>query len=354
MASACKQTGVGMETDAHLLYDFGPGPKLADQPNPTVTLRRLILFAAFPAFLAAADQPAKAPAAPHAPAPVSVSSLNYADTPRDVLAQLEAEKTAVNPATRPLAPLARPQRYVFMPGDLYETDLDFGEICRRLGAALAQKGYLNATDEQGRVIAPNEVDLILRVHGGERPWRVPTARTDQLTWRDGLASRPRGRTLATLGGDVFWENRAGGNDAALGAAAANENARGFGFGSAPATPAGGDQLNAGSATGLSMAGTAAGEYESTRDFYLLVVDAFSYADLMKRGKSATRLWTTFIAAPRQPGQKFSGVLDTMLRVATPYFGENTAGLQMFNDARATVSLGELQILESDVKAPERK
>ena len=48
------------------------------------------------------------------------------------------------------------------------------------------------------------------------------------------------------------------------------------------------------------------------------------------------------------------MLDPMLRVATPYFGENTAGLQMFNDARATVNLGELQILESDVKMPEKK
>jgi hypothetical protein len=300
--------------------------------------------------LRAADQPA----APRAPAPVSVSSLNYANTPREELMRLEAGANNLNPTTPPLQPLAKPQRYVFMPGDLYETDVDFGEICRRLAVALAKKGYINATDDQNRVIAPREVDLILRVHGGEREWRNPTVRTDELTWRYGLASRPRGRTLTTLGGSVVWENRAGGNDSALGAAAANENAPGFGFGSSPATPAGSNPLNAGSAIGLSAAGTVAGEYQTTRDFYLIVVDAFSYAEVMKKGRDAKRLWTTFIAAPRQPGQKFSTMLDPMLRMATPYFGENTAGLQMFNDARATVNLGELQILESDVKMPEKK
>jgi hypothetical protein len=39
----------------------------------------------------------------------------------------------------------------------------------------------------------------------------------------------------------------------------------------------------------------------------------------------------------------------MLRVATPYFGETTRGLQMFTDARATVKLGELQVIDADVK-----
>jgi hypothetical protein len=319
---------------------------------PPVKLPRLtclaLLTVLVPA-LRAADQPA-----PRAPAPVSVSSLNYANTPREELMRLDAGAHNLNPTTPALQPLAKPQRYVFMPGDLYETDVDFGEICRRLAGALAKKGYFNATDDQDRVIAPQEVDLILRIHGGEREWRNPTVRTDQLTWRDGLTARPRGRTLTTLGGSVAWENRSGGNDAALGAAAANENAPGFGFGSSPATPAGSNPLNAGSAIGLSAAGAIAGEYQTTRDFYLIVVDAFSYAEVRQKGRDAKRLWTTFIAAPRQPGQTFSAMLDPMLRVATPYFGENTTGLQMFNDARATVNLGELQILDSDVKMPEKK
>jgi hypothetical protein len=79
------------------------------------------------------------------------------------------------------------------------------------------------------------------------------------------------------------------------------------------------------------------------------VDAFSYAELKEKGDRAKRLWTTFVAAPRQPNQKFSDVLTTMLKVATPYFGESTSGLQMYNDARATVTIREMEILDSSVK-----
>lgn len=285
--------------------------------------------------------------------PVSVSSANYASTPWEELRRLEVEKLTANPATPALQPLDKPQRYVFMPGDLYETDLSYEQICERLAETLAKKGYQNATDAQGRVLQPDKVDLVLRVHGGERLWLNPTVRMDQLTWRDGLVPRPRGRSLTTLGGDVAWDSRAGGNDSALGAGAANENAGRIGFGSAPATPAGSAPEIA-SALNLSQSMVAPGEYESTREYYLIVVDAFKHSDLMEKGKDAKRQWTTFIAAPRQPGQKFADVLDTMLRVATPYFGETTSGLQMYNDARASVRIREFEVLESDVKAGEKK
>lgn len=283
------------------------------------------------------------------PAPVSVSSLNYRSASRDEQLRLDAEKMKVNPVSRAVQPLGKPQRYVFIPGELYENDLSYEEICRRLADALAKKGFVNATDAAGRVIAPSEVDLVLRVNAGERPWRQPSVRINSLTWRDGLVERPRGRSLTTLGGDVIWESRSGGNDRALGAGAENENARGFGFGSTPATPAGTSPLNASSALNQ-RSGTE--EYTATRDFYLLVVDAFSYDELRKDGPNAKRLWTTFLAAPRQHGEKFSDVINTLLRVGTPYFGETTEGLQMFNDARANVTPGELRVIESDVQNPE--
>lgn len=283
------------------------------------------------------------------PAPVSVSSLNYRDVSRDDQIRLDAEKTKVNPASRTVKPLGKPQRYVFIPGELYENDLPYDEICRRLAEALARKGFINATDAEGRVIAPNEVDLILRVNAGERAWRQPTVRINSLTWRDGLVERPRGRTLTTLGGDVMWDSRAGGNDRALTAGAENDNAPGFGYGSSPATPAGASPLNTGAALNQ-RAGAA--EYEATRDFYLLVVDAFSHEEVRKEGANAKRLWTTFLAAPRQRGEKFSDVFNTLLRVGTPYFGETTEGLQMFNDARANVTPGELRVIESDVQHPD--
>lgn len=285
----------------------------------------------------------------HKPAPVSVSSANFETSSRDELFLAVEGKQKVNPSSRPLDPLARPQRFVFIPGEIYESDISYDEICRRLSATLARKGYHNATDDQGRVVDPKNVDLILRIHAGERTWRNPTVRLESLTWKDGLVARPRGRSLTTLGGDVYWENRAGGNDDALGAAARNENSPGFGFGSTPASPGGQAPLNTYSAT--ASANASAAEYEATREFYLIVVDAFRYSELMTKGDRAKRLWTTFLAAPRQHGQVFSDVLNTMLRVGTPYFGETTSGLQMFNDARAVVTPGPIQVIESDVKLP---
>lgn len=314
------------------------------------TLRLLSPLLALGTTLIAADQKP----APYRPAPVSVSSANYAETPRDQLLTLTSTPHQVNPETRTVQPRTRTERFVFMPGELYDSDIGFEEICQRLTPVLAKKGFINATDDQGRVIDPKNVDLILRVHSGERDWRVPTVRTDQLTWNDGLASRPRGRSLTTLGGDVMWENRAGGNDEAFAANATNENRPGFGYGSSAPTPAGTSPLTSGSAYAQAQANSANAEYEATREFYLLVVDAYSYNDLMKKGKNAKRLWTTFVAAPRQPGQKYSDVLATMLRVATPYFGETTSGLQMFNDARATVEIGPTKVIEADVRTPDAK
>ncbi|MBI2517545.1 MAG: hypothetical protein HYV95_11625 [Opitutae bacterium] len=315
----------------------------------TLPTKLLAPVAALAATLTLSAAGGPAPVDERAPAPVSVSSANYAASSREDILRAVAEKDQVNPSTLALARLARPQRYVFMPGETYEADIPYGEICRRLSETLAQKGFFNATDPQGRVIDPTNVDLILRVHSGERTWRNPTVREDRLTWHDGLVARPTGRTLSTLGGDVSWENRAGGNDDALGAAAANENARGFCFGSTPGTPAGGSPLSTGSDFSLSQAKNGGSEYTSTREFYLIVVDAFSYTELKEKGDRAKRLWTTFVAAPRQPDQKFSDVLNTMLRVATPYFGETTRGLQMFKDARANVQVGPTEVIESDVK-----
>jgi len=316
------------------------------------SLRRQHLLAALLGAAAAATA-AVAADAPYTPAPVSVSAANYRETSRaDLLAQVN-ERNKVNPVGRPATPLRTPQRYVIVQGEQFESDIPFAEISRQVAEALAPKGFVNAMDDQQRIRDADNVDLVLRVTSGERLWREPTVRTEQLTWRDGLQVRPTGRSLATLGGDVAWERRAGGDDNALGAAAANENRGSFAFGSTPGTPAEGTQLTAGSALSQAQARSGPYEYDATREFYLLVVDAFDYTELRKRGERTKRLWTTFVAAPRQPGQKFSDVLRTMLRVATPYFGETTSGLQMFNDARARVEIGTPEVIESDVPAPRR-
>lgn len=287
-----------------------------------------------PAVLGGILNLAAAPAARTAPAlPVSVSSANYVGTPRDELRRVLADKPQANPVALAVEPLTTPQTYVFTPGELYESDVPYEEICRQLNGALAKKGYHNAADAQGRIARPDKIDLILRISSGGRRWREPTVRADNLSWRQGLVER-HVTPLSVGGAQVSWEHRSGGNDDALAGAIQAQNT-----GAAASI---GDS---------SQVGVQFGGYDSTRDFFLLVVDAFGYQDLLEKQSRAQRRWTTFVALPREDYRNFSEVLGTMLRVATPYFGETTRGLQMFTDARATVKLGELEIIDDNVRPP---
>jgi hypothetical protein len=278
-------------------------------------------------------------------APVSVSSANYRETPREKLLQLTNQQNAINPASREFAPLAKPKYFVFLPGEVFETDLTYEEVCARLTPALAKKNYINGADEQGLIHDPAKVTLILRVSFGSRPWRLPTVRTEQLAWKDGLEPRTRDpRSINNLGGDTIFDRLAGGADNALAAAAENASAGSkiLGGGGArggepsPGAPA----IASGSAASATAVGALA-EYGNTREFDLIVVDAFDYAELKAKGKAATRLWTTFVAAPSEAGKKFSASLAALLRSAGPFWGETTAGMQVYNDARAEVKIGEV-------------
>jgi hypothetical protein len=285
-------------------------------------------------------------------APVSVSAANYRDTPREELVRsVEFQNAAVNPDAPTLKPLAKPQYYVFIPGEIFESDLKYDQVTEILTAALAKKGYINAADPLGIIREPDKVTLMLRVNYGTLPWRLPTVRSKDLTWYDGMIARPRGIGLHTLGGERSWDQRAGGNDDALDALAKNDaNPNGGGFSSSASASKGGG--GGGSSGGGSAAATvtpglganvAGGltEYGSTRDFHVIVVDAFDYQELKKRGKSAARLWTTFVSAPKQGKQKFSEIAETLARNAIPYFGETSNGLQVYSDVRAEVKIGEL-------------
>ncbi len=320
-------------------------------------LRPLILPLSFLA-LGAASSHAQSAADIKGFAPVSVSSANYRETPPDKLLQLTNQQNAINPESKPFAPLATPKHYIFLPGEIYENDLTYEEVCAQLTPALATKNYLNGADPQGLIRDPGKVTLVLRVSYGERPWRLPTVRTEQLAWKDGMQPRTRDtRSLNNLGGDTVFENRAGGRDDALAAAAANQSntkgAWGGGSGSG-GRPTGGDSGSTPTPNfaNNSTAMGATAEYGGTRNFNLIVIDAFDYAELKAKGTTATRLWTTFVAAPKEPGKKFSDVVATLLRAAGPYWGETTSGMQVFNDTRAEVKIGE--IVEVKPTAPATK
>jgi hypothetical protein len=150
--------------------------------------------------------------------------------------------------------------------------------------------------------------------------------------------------LTTLGGQVAWDWRVGGDDhfiAESNSSAAGVGLFGTGRGGTGATSSGAvmgeARVTAGGRVGLT-------EYNRTREFHLVVVDAYDVEELRRDKEKATRLWTTFIAAPVEPGQKFSDVVATMLRKAVPYFGETAVGLQIYPDAKADVKIGEATVV----------
>jgi uncharacterized membrane protein YgcG len=300
-------------------------------------------------------------------APVSVSAANYRTTSREELVRaVELDQAAVNPDAPALQSLKKPQYFFFIPGEIFDADLRYEQVTEILTAALAKKGYINGADPQGIIREPEKITLALRVNYGTLPWRLPTVRSQDITWYDGMVPRPRGMGLHVLGGERTWDQRAGGNDESFAAIAANDTASGssvYGGGGgkggagAGGSSSGGASGNTGAASvagpNLGSAASPGGEYGATRDFHVIVVDAFDYQELKKDGKSARRLWTTFVSAPKEPKQKFSAVAETLARNAIPYFGETTKGLQVYSDVRAEVRIGDLVEIK-DEPAPAKK
>ncbi|MDB6094268.1 MAG: hypothetical protein JWM32_1830 [Verrucomicrobia bacterium] len=286
-------------------------------------------------------------------APVSVSAANYRNTPRDELVRLvEGERTEINPNAPSLKPLAKSQHFIFLPGAIFESDLTYDQVTELLTGALAKKGYINGADAQGVIREPGKITLVLRINYGARLWRLPTVRTDDLAWREGIVQDSKGVGLHNLGAEHTWDHRSGGNDDALGAIASNNaNGQAFSFGSSGKTGSGGGAAAEGTVNveaGPSSAGVD-GEYGLTRDFNLIVVDAFDYQELKTKGKFAKRVWSTFVSAPKKKGQKFSQIAETLVRNATPFFGETSQGLQIYTDRRAEVIIGEAIVIKDGEK-----
>lgn len=275
-------------------------------------------------------------------APVSVSSANYRETAREDLLRAVNGRNAINPAARPLDPLATPKHYVFVPGETFSADLNYDAVCAALTESLAKKNYINAADTKGIIREPGKITLILRVSYGITTWRLPVVRTNHIEWSEGLVGKVHDpRSLTWSGGDRVWDSRAGGQDSALNASATNESsAQAFWGGSGSSSTVSPAENIPGTSSQIA--------YEGTRDFNLVVIDAFDYAEIKAKGPKTKCLWTTFVAAPVQRGQKYSDVLATLLRAATPFWGETSSGMQVYNDARAEVKLADPVVVEQDV------
>ena len=239
------------------------------------------------------------------PAPVSVSSANYRTIPfRDRSATINRKPT-LNHAPRTLTPLAEPKYFVFVPGE------NFPRISAKIPSACclrrrSLKKLYQCRRPCRRYSRTKKISLVLRLNYGVTLWRNPIVRTEHLSWDEGLVGKVHdSRSLTQLGGDVVWGNREGGNDEVFTALAQNEsNPNSF--------------WDSGGGPGSGEVIASAEDFGSTRDFNLIVVDAFDYVELKSKGKAAQTVWTTFIAAPVQRGQKFSQAVASMFRTAAPY------------------------------------
>lgn len=250
------------------------------------------------------------------PSEIIVSAANYAETPPEVLAKMFRRADDLTDVPPPAG--ERPVHYYqFLPGEGLAADLSYVEVCKLLSPALKAKNFLNTTDEA-------KVDFILRVTFGERRWRDPFVRKDDLEWRHGLVPRKRGTSLSAA---EAWDERAGGDESAL-----YQLERDLGM--------------------EGMADRLIGSM-STDDYHLIVIDAFAVAALKEKGNKTPRAWSTFIAVPRQKGVKFSDVAVKMIEKATPWFGETLPGKARFTDREGTVKIGDLQVVEENVPASKK-
>lgn len=255
--------------------------------------------------------------APAKPSEIIVSAANYAETPPEVLSRMFRKADDLTEVPPPPAG-ERPVRYYqFLPGEGLAADLAYPEICRLLSPALQMKNFINTADQA-------KVEFILRITFGERRWRDPFVRKDDLEWRHGLVPKKRGTSLSAA---EAWDERAGGDESAL-----YQLERDLGM--------------------EGMADRLIGSM-STDDYYLIVVDAFAVAALKQQGNKTPRAWSTFIAVPRQKGVKFSEVAAKMIAQATPWFGETLPGKARFTDREGTVKLGELQVVDENIPAPKK-
>ena len=252
--------------------------------------------------------------APAKPSEIIVSAANYAETPPEVLSKMFRKADDLTDVPPPPAGEHPVRYYQFLPAEALAADLSYPDVCKLLVPALAAKNFVNTHDQA-------KVEFILRLTFGERRWRDPFVRKNDLEWSHGLVPKKRGTSLSAA---EAWDERAGGDESAL-----YQLERDLGM--------------------EGMADRLIGSM-STDDYYLIVVDAFEVTALKQKGNKTPRAWSTFIAVPRQKGVKFSDVAVKMIEKATPWFGETLPGKVRFTDREGTVKLGELQVVDENVPA----
>ena len=210
---------------------------------------------------------------------------------------------------------------------------------------LAHNGYFNVVYQVQAGLLPNRIDYLLRVHAGERPWRLPTVRTDKVTWGDDDLS-PYWHGTSERSGNLIgpyshWDERAGLSPTDISTLASF-------FQDSQLRRSGGN-VSASEMQSVGLEEIYGGSYAHERA--IILINAFRFEDVMKMKKDAPCVWSMFISVPLHQGLTFNNVLRTMARTATPYVGETTNGMQIYEVPPGKVLMGEPIEVQAPEKAP---
>lgn len=278
--------------------------------------------------------------------PVSVSAANYSNlTDEQLFNELNAPVATPSAAPAVRQPAAT-HHYLLVPGEVYPNDSRVDDVYREVGIVLERRGYFDSEFEKRAGRPPVPIDTILRVHYGKRLWLNPTVRPDRITWgNDGLVSN---RYKLGLISDWARDPREGlsPDDVVATRKLMESLAGGFGMGSGGGKKADTAGALAYEQANMSIAGPMRDKMSAiaSSDFFVIVVEAFRFDDVDAMDRKAPCIWTVFIAVPADGGQKFSNVMRGMLQAATPYFGETTHGLQIYEVPTGRVTIGSPEVV----------
>ena len=288
------------------------------------------------------------------PVPVTVSAANYSKLSEEELyARVNNDPINAHPVAPPVTVPAKPAYYLLLAGEVYPSDVRLDDVSRELETSLEPRGLFNAIYQERAGHIPGKIDYLIRIHYGKRPWLVPIVRRDRVTWGDdGLVANRYKMNLMSVSS---YDPRVGlSPEQELQIDQALSSLRNFGIGRSFPAAAFYNSASLWSSFGMDkqLWRDFAADDQESRDYYLVMVEAFRMDDVRLMDRRAPCVWATFIAVPADRGQKFSEVLRPMVQTATPYFGETTHGLQAYEVPPGKVFLGRPVEVPDAVKPPE--
>lgn len=251
--------------------------------------------------------------------PVTVSAVNYAEASDAALFAVTHSDPVVEPVRPAENKAKQPLYYLFLPGEVYPSDMTPDAVAYQVEVALEPRGYYNLIYQKKAGHDPHRIDYLLRVHYGYKRWWLPHVRADRITWgNDGLVAN---RNEAGLQG--HYDPREGQNMTVQLRALLPQTA------------------GPGGAARQEMISHYLADFDThvAVPRYIIVIEAFKFDDVRAHNGKARCAWCTFISTPLTHAQKFSEVAATMLRTAAPYFGSTTSGLQLFEVPPGKVIVG---------------